>query len=68
MEESAHEIWNWLNEGAYIYICGDAKYMAKDVESVLFNLVKNFGHMDDTTAHIYLRQLRKEGRLQKDVY
>ncbi|MCE9677679.1 assimilatory sulfite reductase (NADPH) flavoprotein subunit [Shewanella sp. AS1] len=61
-------IWQWLEKGAHIYICGDAERMAKDVHQALIELVKQYGDKDDEQAEQYLDSLRSDKRYQKDVY
>lgn len=62
------ELWSWIQEGAHIYVCGDANRMAKDVEQVLLEVVAEFGGMDTETADEFLSELRVERRYQRDVY
>lgn len=68
MLEQAKEIWRWIANGAYFYLCGDAKRMAKDVELTLLSIFKEQGAMNDDKAMEYLKNLKKEKRYQKDVY
>jgi sulfite reductase (NADPH) flavoprotein alpha-component len=62
------ELWRWINDGAHIYVCGDANRMAKDVEQALLDVIAEFGAMDAETADEYLSELRVERRYQRDVY
>lgn len=62
------EVWRWIEEGAHIYVCGDANRMAKDVEQALLEIVAEHGGMDTETADEYLSELRIERRYQRDVY
>lgn len=62
------EVWDWIQQGAHIYVCGDANRMAKDVEQALLELVAEHGGMDTETADEYLSELRIERRYQRDVY
>lgn len=64
----AQEIWRWLEEGAYFYLCGDAKQMAKDVEKTLEQIICNQGQMDQKTASNYLQDLKKQKRYVKEIY
>jgi sulfite reductase (NADPH) flavoprotein alpha-component len=64
LEEGA-DVWEWITSGASIFICGDAKQMAKDVTAALETIITQHGGEDGQT---FLRALRKEGRLQLDVY
>lgn len=68
MLESAGELWSWLEEGAHLYLCGDAQRMARDVEAGLAYIVGKEGRMDAAAAKAYLARLVDEGRYQKDVY
>ena len=68
MREVGREIWTWLAEGANIYICGDAKRMAKDVERALGDIVAKFGARSTDEAVLFVADLKKKGRLQQDVY
>lgn len=52
------ELWNWIQQGAHIYVCGDANRMAKDVEQVLLDVVAEHGAMDTEQADEYLSELR----------
>jgi sulfite reductase (NADPH) flavoprotein alpha-component len=68
MREVGREVWTWLAEGAHIYICGDAKRMAKDVERALVDVVAQFGARSTDEAIIFVGELKKRGRFQLDVY
>jgi sulfite reductase (NADPH) flavoprotein alpha-component len=68
MREVGREIWTWLAEGANIYICGDAKRMAKDVERALVDIVAQFGARSTDEAVRFVADLKKKGRFQQDVY
>ena len=68
MLEHAAEIWSWLAEGAYFYVCGDAKRMAADVDAALKEIAVEQGGMDAAQAAAFVRQLAKEGRYCRDVY
>ncbi|MFT4272857.1 MAG: NADPH-dependent assimilatory sulfite reductase flavoprotein subunit [Pantoea sp.] len=62
------EVWRWIEEGAHLYVCGDANRMAKDVEQALLDVVVEHGAMDRETADEFLSELRIERRYQRDVY
>ncbi|MGP2517366.1 NADPH-dependent assimilatory sulfite reductase flavoprotein subunit [Yersinia sp. 2545 StPb PI] len=62
------ELWNWIQQGAHIYVCGDANRMVKDVEQVLLDVVALHGAMDTEQADEYLSELRLARRYQRDVY
>lgn len=68
IREHAAELWTWLKGGAYFYVCGDAKRMAKDVDTALLDIVAQQGGMDPVAAAEYVKQLRKDKRYQRDVY
>ncbi len=68
MREVGPALWQWLNEGAHFYICGDAKRMAKDVEAALVDIVAEQGHMAPDAAVGFVQTLKKTGRYQADVY
>ncbi len=68
MYEARTAIWAWLEAGAYIYICGDASRMAKDVNDMLCTIVRECGGYDSAGAEGYVRQLSKSKRYLKDVY
>lgn len=68
LREQGAELWRWINDGAHIYVCGDANRMAKDVEQVLLEVIAEFGGMDLESADEYLSELRVERRYQRDVY
>ena len=68
MREVGRELWAWLAEGAHVYICGDAKRMAKDVERALVDIVAQHGARSTDEAVSFVGELKKKGRLQQDVY
>lgn len=68
MRENAAEFWAWIQGGAYIYVCGDAKRMAKDVDVALHDIIAEQGKMDVAAAVEYVKQLKKDKRYQRDVY
>jgi sulfite reductase (NADPH) flavoprotein alpha-component len=68
MREVGRELWTWLAEGAHIYVCGDAKRMAKDVERALVDIVAQFGARSTDEAVSFVTELKKNGRFQQDVY
>jgi len=68
LRERGAEVWEWLQDGAHIYVCGDANRMAKDVEQVLLEIIAEQGSMDLETADEYLSELRQDRRFQRDVY
>lgn len=68
LEEHATEIYNWLEKGAHLYVCGDAKEMAKDVEKTLLGIIMTHRSIDEGAAKVHLKSLKKEGRYLLDVY
>ncbi len=68
MRENSAELWTWLKGGAYFYVCGDAKRMAKDVDTALHHIVAEQGGMTPEAAVDYVKQMKKEKRYQRDVY
>ena len=68
LREQGAELWRWINDGAHIYVCGDANRMARDVEQALLEVIAEFGGMDLESADEYLSELRVERRYQRDVY
>ncbi|EAZ0461329.1 NADPH-dependent assimilatory sulfite reductase flavoprotein subunit [Salmonella enterica] len=68
LREQGAELWRWINDGAHIYVCGDANRMAKDVEQALLEVIAEFGAMDAEAADEFLSELRVERRYQRDVY
>jgi sulfite reductase (NADPH) flavoprotein alpha-component len=68
LRESGADVWAWLAEGAHIYVCGDAKRMAKDVEAALIDIVARHGARSLDEAVVFVSGLKKAGRYQTDVY
>ncbi len=68
MRENAAELWRWLQGGANFYVCGDAKRMAKDVDTALHDIVAEQGKMSVEHAADFVKQLKKDKRYQRDVY
>ena len=68
MREVGRELWSWLAEGAHLYVCGDAKRMAKDVERALVDIVAQHGARSTDEAVSFVGELKKKGRFQQDVY
>nr|WP_086939467.1 assimilatory sulfite reductase (NADPH) flavoprotein subunit [Thaumasiovibrio occultus] len=66
--EQAEQVWQWLQDGAYLYICGDATRMAKDVHDALVTVAEEQGGKTREEAETYFNELRKAKRYQKDVY
>ncbi len=68
MRENAAELWAWLQGGAHFYVCGDAKRMAKDVDTALLDVIAQQGGLDAAAAAEYVKQMKKDKRYQRDVY
>jgi sulfite reductase (NADPH) flavoprotein alpha-component len=66
--EHGAEVYAWIKKGAYVFVCGDAKRMAKDVDAALHTIVQTHGHCTEKEAAEYIKALRKEGRYLRDVY
>jgi len=62
------EVWSWLQEGAVLYVCGDAAHMAKDVDRTLRFVATEHGGLSGDKAQEYLQQLAEEKRYLRDVY
>ena len=61
-------LYQWLQEGAHFYVCGDATRMANDVNEALLSIVEKEGALSREAAEDYLSGLKKEKRYQRDVY
>jgi sulfite reductase (NADPH) flavoprotein alpha-component len=70
MRENAAELWQWLQKGAYFYVCGDAKRMAKDVHQTLITIAQEQGGMSLEAATEYIEKTlaKEERRYLRDVY
>jgi sulfite reductase (NADPH) flavoprotein alpha-component len=68
MREVGRDIWAWLNDGAHIYVCGDAQRMARDVEAALVDIVAQHGGCTAAQAKDFVTELKAKGRYQADVY
>lgn len=68
MHEHGAELFDWLESGAFFYVCGDAKRMAKDVDAALHEIVEKHGGKSAEQAKEYVEALKKEKRYRKDVY
>lgn len=62
------ELFEWLEQGAVVYVCGDAKHMAGDVDTALVDILATHGNVDRDTAATRLKAMRREKRYQRDVY
>ena len=68
MLEKKADLWNWLQDGAVFYVCGDASRMAKDVDQALRTIAQEEGSMGEDDAASWVKSLMKERRYLKDVY
>jgi len=68
MRENAAELYDWLERGAYFYVCGDATRMAKDVETALLDAIAKGLSCAQEQADEYLSMMKKQKRYQRDVY
>lgn len=68
MWENAPELFDWIENGAHVYVCGDADRMAKDVDAALHGIVGRCGNLDADAAHAYVNRMIKDHRYLRDVY
>ncbi len=68
IQEHAAAFWSWLQEGASVYVCGDASRMAKDVHSAIRTVIAGQGAMSGEGAEEYLHSLKEQHRYHRDVY
>ncbi len=68
MIQRGAQLWSWLEDGAYFYVCGDAKRMARDVDAALKQIVRSHGGLSDDGADAYVQQLVADKRYVRDVY
>jgi sulfite reductase (NADPH) flavoprotein alpha-component len=68
MREVGRDLWSWINDGAHIYVCGDALRMAKDVEAALVDIVAEHGRRPPADAARFVAELKAQDRYQADVY
>ena len=68
MLEQGDELWRWLAQGAHVYVCGDAKRMAADVDHALCEVVARHGAMSRDDAARHVKEMARAGRYQRDVY
>lgn len=66
--QNARQFWGWIQEGAYLYVCGDAERMAKDVDRTLRRIAETEGAMPTEAAAEYVEALRSNRRYQRDIY
>ena len=68
MLENAADLWRWLQDGGYFYVCGDAMRMAKDVDAALRKIAMTEGKLDEAQSRDWMAALARQGRYQRDVY
>ncbi|WP_322105785.1 sulfite reductase subunit alpha [Paraburkholderia sp. J41] len=68
MREQGAQLWSWLEDGAHLYVCGDASRMAKDVDAALKDVVAAHGGMSGEAAGEYVSGLARDKRYVRDVY
>ena len=68
MLESSKELFDWIENGAYVYVCGDANYMARDVDKALYNLIQKSSKLNDDKTNEYMNNLKREKRYLRDIY
>ena len=66
--ENAAKLFAWIESGAVIYVCGDSKHMAGDVHDALIEVISRNANIDRDAADIRLKEMRRDGRYQRDVY
>ena len=68
MLEKGKVLWDWLENGAIFYVCGDASRMAKDVDKALRTIAQEEGAMSEDDSALWIKKLQKDKRYLKDVY
>ena len=68
MKNEAAGIWAWLEQGAIVYVCGDASRMAADVDRALHEIIASEGGLSAEQAAAYVEALRQSKRYRRDVY
>jgi len=68
MWEQREELYDWLRDGAHVYVCGDANRMAKDVDTMLHQVIAEQGKLTESEAAAFVAELKDTGRYQRDVY
>lgn len=68
MRDRGAQLWRWLQDGAQLYVCGNADPMAKDVDRALCDIAAEHGHLDPEAATAYVRSLSADKRYHRDVY
>ena len=68
MMQNAKQLWSWLQQGAFLYVCGDASNMAKDVDRALLQISQEQGDLTLEDAELYMQTLKDDRRYQRDIY
>ncbi|PWV99775.1 sulfite reductase (NADPH) flavoprotein alpha-component [Paenibacillus cellulosilyticus] len=68
MLENGAQLYQWLENGAHVYVCGDEKHMAHDVHKALLSIIEQHGGKSADEAAAYVSALQEQGRYQRDVY
>ena len=68
MRREAAELYRWLEDGAYVYVCGAKEPMSIDVEGTLLDIIQQEGKKTAIQAEAWLNELKEAGRYVKDVY
>ncbi len=68
MHEAARDLWSWIDGGAAVYVCGDAKQMAPDVHAALLDIIATQGGLGADAAKAKLEAMEKAGKYLRDVY
>ncbi len=68
MREHGLGLWDWLQNGAHLYVCGDAARMARDVDGALREIARTHGGLTEEEAAVHLKQLAADKRYVRDVY
>lgn len=68
MEAKKEQLWKWIESGAHIYVCGDAKQMAPDVDKTLNFIIQDQGSLSESAASDYIKALKQQKRYQRDIY
>merc|ERR1712176_787713 len=66
--ENRDDVWQVLEQGAHVYVCGDGRHMAKDVDKTLLRIAVESGKMNESGAIAYFEELQKNGAYLQDVW
>jgi sulfite reductase (NADPH) flavoprotein alpha-component len=68
LRQQGRDVYAWLEEGAHLYVCGDAAQMAPDVHAALIEILERHGGLDREAASEYLAAMTRDRRYRRDVY